>query len=249
MMPTLTRLITPPKGKAPAAWDTTILSDQVAPKRPPVISREAELLRRLSLQQWITLVVVGGMLVVGANQWRLAGKIQVPYVPHVITVAENGAIRSVEILPQQGYVVKEPTMIFVIKHWLVNVRTVGDSRVLLGRAWNEAMVFVAPELRPWFLTEIQERNTLSLEGKKVEMSTPIVIPIGEAERTFKAEWDEWTISQAGDLGPKIRWEATLTLRVAPTATLQERKSWANGLGILLTEVHWHTFSATKGPFS
>jgi type IV secretory pathway TrbF-like protein len=159
--------------------------------------------------------------------------------PWVVEVAETGQVRTVGLLPQAPY--EQPgnaALIFVIRHWLWHLRTVGDSKVLLGQAWETAQAFTAPKLGPWFKEQVAERYEHFKKGETIQMTKPVVLPLDTKARTFKASWSEQTYSQSGDLLKKKQWEATLTLQVAPPTTLQKQQDWKNDLGLMVSEIHW-----------
>lgn len=227
------------KGRKPRPWSHTVANPYADGDKPPAIRREDELTRRLRLAQWTSL----GLVVITtwslANNWRLSDKVHVQVRPWVVEVADTGQVRTVGLLPQAPY--EQPgnaALTFVIRHWLWHLRTVGDSKVLLGQAWETAQAFTAPKLGEWFKQQVADRYEHFKQGQTIQITKPIVLPLDSKARTFTCEWTELTYSPAGDLLKKKNWQATMTLQVAPPATLQTQQDWRNDLGVMIAEVHW-----------
>ena len=227
------------KGRAPRAWNHTLANPYVEGK-PATDEREGQLLLSVGNWQKLSLLLALGLGVSIASNYRLAGRVQVQTRPYVIEVAESGQVRTVGILPQTPWQAPtEATIAFVVKFWLLHIRTVGDSQVLLGQAWEDALAFTDPKLQPWVREQIKERHERWKRKEVVQITGgPVVLPIAKQARAYKAAWEETTYSVAGEVQRRKKWEATLTVRVRPPETMEEMREWRNGLGILLTEIHW-----------
>jgi type IV secretory pathway TrbF-like protein len=244
------RLLGSPKGKAPRPWDHILHNPYTDQKKPDIVEREGQLLKRIGLRDWMILGLIG---VAGLLAWQsrvLAGKIQPEIRVWVVEVAETGQIRSVGLLPQKSYdAPTNNTLIYVIRMWLWYVRTVGDSKVLLGQNWEMAKAFTDTPVQAWLHEQIRERYEQQfLRRQTVQITKPVILPVSNKQREFRAEWEELTISQGGDIIRRARWQATFVLRVAPPPKIQEQQDWKNDLGIVVHEVHWLELS-TKGPQS
>jgi type IV secretory pathway TrbF-like protein len=217
--------------------------------KPNVVEREGQLLRRIAMGQWLTLGLAGLLGLSLLHSWQLGAKAKGQVMPWVIEVAETGQVRTVGLLPQQPYEMPgNPALIFVIKHWLWHLRTVGDSKVLLGQNWETALAFTADPLQAWVREQIAERYQQFQKHRTIQITQPMVLPLAVAGRVFKATWEEVTYGQSGDVLRRGKWEATFTLRVKPPPSIQDALDWKNDLGILVSEVHWLELT-TRGPQS
>jgi type IV secretory pathway TrbF-like protein len=226
------------KGRRPRAWDHTLANPYVEGK-PPTDAREGQLLARVANWQRFSLLLALGLGVSVATTYRLSGRVQVQTRPYVIEVSEPGQIRTVGLLPQDPWQApSEATVAFVAKFWIRHVREVGDSQVILGQNWAEAMAFTDPKVQPWLREQIAERHERWKKHEAVQVTVTSLLPIARQARAYKATWEETTYSMAGELQRRKKWEATLTVRVHPPQTIKEARDWRNGLGILIDEVHW-----------
>ena len=229
------------KGRAPKAWDHTLANPYVEGK-PSTDAREGQLLASVGNWQRISLLLVVGLGLSLASNYRLSGRVQVQTRPYVIEVSEPGQVRTVGLLPQDPWhTPAEVTVAFVVKFWLFHVRSVGDSQVILGQSWEDALAFTDPKVQPWLREQIAERHERWKRKEAVQVTITSVLPIAKQTRAYKATWEEVTYSVAGEVQRRKRWEATLTVRVRPPQTMQEMRDWRNGLGILIDEIHWVEF--------
>jgi len=226
------------KQRAPKAWDHTLANPYVEGK-PPTDGREGQLLASVANWQRISLLLalgLGGMIV---NNYRLTGRVQMQTRPYVVEVAQTGQVRTVGLLPQEPWQApSDATIAFVVKFWLFHVRSVGDSQVILGQSWEEAMSFTDPKIQPWLREQIAERYEHWKKHEAVQISVNSVLPIAKQKNAYKVAWEEATYTVAGELQRRKRWEATFTVRVRPPQNLEETRNWRNGLGVLIDEVHW-----------
>lgn len=238
MFTTAKRLIFSPKGRAPVPWDHQLANPATARDKPDIVDRESALLRRIAWQQWLT----GGILVVlilaGVNQYRLTQQIQPEMRPYVIEVSDLGQVRTVGQLPQEPYKPRPADMVFVIKLWLFHTRTVGDSKVLLGQAWEQAQAFTAEKMLGKWRELIQDRHAIFQRHHTVEISTPVIVPLATTGRVFRATWDETTRDMSGGVVKKKRFDANLTVQVNPPPTLQAQRQWRNDLGMVISQFDW-----------
>jgi type IV secretory pathway TrbF-like protein len=226
------------KGRAPKAWNHRLANPYVEDK-PATDGREGALLASVANWQRISLLLalgLGGMIV---NNSRLTGRVQMQTRPYVVEVAQTGQVRTVGVLPQEPWQApSDATIAFVLKFWLFHVRSVGDSQVILGQAWEEAMSFTDPKMQPWLREQIAERYERWKRKEAVQITVNSVLPIARQKHAYKVAWEEATYTVAGEMQRRKKWEATLTVRVRPPQNLEETKNWRNGLGILIDEVHW-----------
>ena len=249
MLATLTRLVSSPKGRAPAPWDHQLANPYTNSDKPNVVEREGQLLKCIAMGQWLTLGLAGLLGLSLLHSWQLGAKAKGQVMPWVIEVAETGQVRTVGLLPQQPYEMPgNPALVFVIRHWLWHCRTVGDSKVLLGQAWESCLAFTHDKVQPWVREHIAERYQQFQKHRTIQITKPEVLPLAVDGRVFKATWEEVTYNQSGEVARRGKWEATVTLRVSPPPTLQKAQEWKNDLGILVAEVHWLELVG-KGPAS
>jgi type IV secretory pathway TrbF-like protein len=226
------------KGRPPRPWNHTLANPDVEGK-PDTDEREGQLLARVGNWQRISLLLALGLVAMIVNNYRLTSRVQVETRPYVIEVSEPGQVRTVGLLPQEPWhAPADATVAFVVQFWLFHVRSVGDSRVILGQSWEDALAFTDPKVQPWLREQIAERYERWKRKEAVQVTITSVLPIAKQARAYKATWEETTFSVAGEIQRRKKWEATLTVRVRPPQTMQEMRDWRNGLGILIDEVHW-----------
>jgi type IV secretory pathway TrbF-like protein len=228
---------------APAPWDHDVETAYTARGKNKVISREDQFLRRIALGFWVALV--SGLVSLGAvgSTWYLSTKIQEVTRLYVVEVnrpdAPPGSVRNVGTLPQAPYARPDiGTELHVVIEWLWNLRTVGDSKVLQGRQWENVLAFSADTLHPWIGQQIVERRAIFQKRETVQIRNLEILPVDREAKTYRASWIEERILQSGDVGKPHFWVASLTLVVQPPATLQKAKDLRNTLGIVVTKVHW-----------
>jgi hypothetical protein len=235
-------LFTKRNGTRPAPWDHTVLTPQTDPSRDPVIEREGQLLRRVALSQYIALgailVSLGGLV----HSWHLGTKIKETIRPYVIEVnrkdAPEGEVRAVQ-LPQAPYAKPDiGNQLHVVAFWIWHWRSVGDSKVLQGQAWQHLLAFTDESLHPWLQTQIAERRKVFQHKETVQIRNLEILPVDLEARQFRVSWLEERISLSGEVGKPQHHVLTLTLVVKPPETLQKAKDYKNTLGILVKRVNW-----------
>ena len=243
------RLFGSAKGRKPVPWDHRLANPYTNGDKPDQVTREGQLLKRIAWSQYVALgaLVFAGLAHV--NSYRLADRVQEKIRPYVVEVAEPGQVRNVGVLPQAPLEMPgNPALIFVLRYWLWNIRTVGDSKVLLGQAWENVLAFTADPLLPWVREQIGERYKVFEKRQTVQLSQILILPVDEKKRQFRATWLETTYAMSGEPQRRAQWEATFTLKVSPPPTLQAQQQWKNPLGIIVGEAHWVDLTG-KGPAS
>jgi type IV secretory pathway TrbF-like protein len=237
------------KGRKPVPWNHTLANPYTDGHRPDDVTREGQLLKRLAWGQYVAVAALLVALGTLWSNWRLADRVQEKIRPYVVEVAETGQIRNVGILPQAPFAMPGTNVpIYVIRYWLWTLRSVGDSKVLQGQAWENVLAFTADRLAPWVREQIGERYKIFEKRQTVQISQILILPVDAKQRQFRATWTETTYAMSGEPVRRAQWEATFSLLVSPPPTIQANQQWKNPLGVLVAEVHWLELT-TKGPTS
>jgi type IV secretory pathway TrbF-like protein len=224
-----------------------------------VIEREGQLLRRVALSQYIALgaivVSLGGL----AHSWHLGTKIKETLVPYVIEVnrkdAPEGHVLNVGILPQKPYARPDiGVQLHVLYFWLWYLRSVGDSKVLQGQAWQNVLAFSDESLHPWIQGQIANRLKIFQAKETVEVSGVELLPVDLDAKQWRVSWVEKQISISGEIGKPQHHIAVVTLIIAPPQKigdakqnlLQKAMGQKNTLGILVKKINWLTLPQQKG---
>lgn len=239
------------RGTAPAPWDHEVSTAYTSPTNDPVIEREGQLLRRVAWGQYLAgaalIVALGGQ----GHSWHLTTKIQEVTRLFVVEVnrpdAPPGSVRNVGELPQAPYARPDiGTELHVLIQWLWNMRTVGDSKVLQGRAWENVLAFSDDSLQPWLAQQIVDRRAIFQKRETVQIRNLEILPVDRDAKTYRASWIEERITQGGEVGKPHYWVASLTLVVHPPQTLQKAKDLKNTLGMLVKKVQWFDQNSKGG---
>jgi Type IV secretory pathway, TrbF components len=231
------------KGKPPLPWDHEVTTDYTAPQKAKVITREGQFLRRIAWGQGIAiaslLVALGGL----GLGWQLSTKIQEVTRLYVVEVnnpnAPPGSVRNVGTLSQAPYARADiGNELHVLIEWIWNMRTVGDSKVLQARAWENVLAFSDDSLHGWIAQQIVERRAIFQKRETVQIRNLEILPVDREVRSYRASWIEERIAQSGEVGKPHYWVASFTLAVQPPATLQNAKDLRNTMGIVVKKVNW-----------
>lgn len=236
-------LLRKPRGTAPAPWDHDVSTAYTSGEADPVIEREGQLLRRVAGAQYVALAALVVSCGLGGLCYQIASKIQEVTRLYVVEVnrpdAPPGSVRNVGTLPQAPYARPDlGTELHVIIEWLWNIRTVGDSKVLQGRAWENVLAFSDDALYHWIGQQIAERRSIFQKRETVQIRNLEILPVDREAKQYRASWIEERIAQSGEVGKPHYWVASLTLVVQPPQTLQTAKDIKNTLGILVKKVSW-----------
>ena len=239
------------KGKPPLPWDHEVVTDYTAPGKAKVITREGQFLRRIALGNYVALGALLVALAAVGLVYQVASKIQEVTRPYVVEVnnpnAPPGSVRNVGTLPQAPYA--KPGIgaeLHVLIEWLWNMRTIGDSNVLQGRAWENVLAFSDDSLHPWISKQIAERRAIFQKHETVQIRNVEILPIDHEAKQYRASWIEERIAQSGEVGKPHYWVASFTLMIQPPQTLQSAKDLRNTLGMVVKKVNWFDQNAKGG---
>lgn len=239
------------KGPFPVPWEAEVETPQTARSKPPMITLEGQFLRRIAWGQYLAVGAVllgcGGVV----HSWQLGTKIKTEYVPYVIEVnrrdAPEGEIRNIGVVPQRPYADPDiGVQVHVIYFWLWYLRSVGDSTVLQGQGWQNALAFTDDSLHGWVQHQIAERRKIFVEKATVQIRAVEILPIVREARQFRVTWIEEKIALNGDVGAPVHVVAGITLAVKPPPTieggaeqaLQKALAQKNTLGIVVKEINY-----------
>lgn len=176
----------------------------------------------------------------------LAGRVTV--LPYVVEVGETGEIRSVGILPQQWQGQHTAPLEFVVRQWLVWVRTISSDPVVFAQNWEAARDFLSQKGWALLSDHVRQQHERMKRGETVQIKFGHMLPIAGHARSFEVEWDERAFSQQGYAIPESHhtWRAILKIAVYPPKDVQALKEMRNPLGIFIEEVHWTERAREKG---
>lgn len=254
------KLFTARNGSRPVPWDREVYTPQTDTDKDPVIEREGQLLTRVAWSQYIAVgaivVSLGGL----ALNWNTASKIKETVVPYVIEVnrpdAPPGGVYNVGVLPQAPYARPDiGAQLHVIYFWLWYLRSVGDSKVLQGQAWQNVLAFSDESLHPKIQQQIAERREIFKRRETVQVRNVEILPIGDpGAKEFRVTWIEEVIKMSGEIGKPQFYVAGITLAVKPPASLdapaqnplQKALQQKNTLGILVKTINSFSPNQTRG---
>lgn len=239
------------RGTAPAPWDHNVPTAYTLPDKDPIIVREEQLLRRVAWSHYVALAALLVSLGLGGLCYQIAGKIQEVTRVFVVEVnnpdAPPGSVRNVGTLPQAPYATPNiGTELHLLTLWLWQLRTVGDSKVLQGRAWENVLAFTDDSLHGWLAQQIAERRAIFQKRETVQLRNLEIVPMDREAKHYQARWIEERIAQSGEVGKPHYWVASLTLVVQPPQTLQKARDLKNTLGMVVKKVNWFDQTSKGG---
>lgn len=180
----------------------------------------------------LTLAVV---VLAGVVAW-LAGRVTV--LPYIVEVAETGQIRTVGVLPQEWSGQDLAPVEFIVRQWLIWVRTLSTDPVVFGQNLEMARAFMTHKGWALLTEHTRQQYERQKRGETAQIKFGNMLPIAGHARSFEVEWEEKSYNQQGYEMAQQRWKAILKIAIFPPKEIKGLKEIRNPLGVFIEEVHW-----------
>lgn len=222
---------------------------------PYLAAREEWDRRTGTYLQWIKRLLVGmgllsvAVVVLVGYAWLAPGKVQ--YVPYVVEVSDVGQVRAIGIIPHGWSTENKAPIDFVVRDWLMGVRTIPDSRIMWGKQWDRAKAFMTTKVQHKLSDYALQRDAQQKRGQVVDIEITSVLPTGSEWQLITVEWTEKTYSQQGMLLRSEPWKANLYVAIFPPdpKELKTPADFRNTLGVYIAGYEWGKKVSTKTDYA
>jgi type IV secretory pathway TrbF-like protein len=165
---------------------------------------------------------------------------QIVVLPYVVAVRPGEMIATVGTVPSTFDLVKQPDVVsYVLREWLVTVRSLPTDPVAWQRQWEHASAFMGQKATAML-------SPFKLEQKKrLEMSKAVTVEMlntqplaGTQGRTWEIDWRETTYSPQGYVVREESglWHGTVKVAQMPPKPIKTTADHINPLRIFVEEL-------------
>jgi type IV secretory pathway TrbF-like protein len=127
---------------------------------------------------------------------------------------------------------------FVVRQWLLWVRTISTDPVVFAQHLEQAKDFMTHKGWTLMTAHLRAQQDRLNKGETVQITFGTMLPVAGHARSFEVEWHEVAYNNAGYAIANTQWKAILKIAVYPQHDLTSLKEMRNPLGVFIEEVHW-----------
>lgn len=157
---------------------------------------------------------------------------------YVVEVAETGQVRTVGILPHQWQGQNLAPVEFLVRQWLIWVRSLSTDPVVFAQQWEQAKDFMTSRCWAMLGEHIRHQQDRLNQGETAQIKFGNMLPVAGHARSFAVEWEERTYGQQGYELSHNQWKAILKIAIYPPTDISTLKELRNPLGVFIEEVQW-----------
>ena len=194
-----------------------------------ILAQKANWQRATALLALAVMVLAGAVIMVAQ---------QVTVKAYVVEVAETGQVRTVGILPHEWQGQHLAPVEFLVRQWLLWVRTLSTDPVVFSQNWEQARDFMTAKCSAMLGEYIRQQQERLTQGETVQIKFGNMLPVAGHARSFAVEWEERTYGQQGYELSHQQWKGIFKIAIFPPKEVSALKELRNPLGVFIEEVQW-----------